>query len=166
MITLSVTPEIVRKMRPGQPILPSIVMQPGRTRAWEPCYAVALTGPFDVIYDPEGCPAMGRSLYLAAEVAAPLTAEAGVAHLALREAQGRPTCIHANLHRARANRAGADPRQPIIAIRRGRYAKPVYAFHVRVDGPGWLLACPDRMLPCSAKVFLAVPTGVVVTVIS
>ncbi|NTU83089.1 MAG: hypothetical protein HGA45_27590 [Chloroflexales bacterium] len=168
MITLAVTPEIVRKMRPGQVILPSIVMQPGRTRPWEPCYSVALPGPFEVIYDLEGCPIWGRSLYISAEAAAPIAAADGVAVLARLEAEGRPTYIHANLHRARANRkcAAAD-RQPIVAIRRGRYdRKPEYAFRVRVDGPGWLVACPDRALPCSAKVFLVVPAAIAVAVVN
>lgn len=162
MVTLTVLPQIVRTMRRGQPIPPAIVLRPGRRRPWEPCYSAALTGPVAVIYDPEGTAGNGRSLYLVAPTAEPISAAAGAAILAHQEAQGRPTFIHANIHRARANAAGASPRQPIIAIRHGRYGRPTYAMRVRVDGPCWLVACPDRMLPCSAKVFLIVPPGTAV----
>lgn len=164
MYVISVTPALVRRMRPGE-ILASIVIEPGMRRARDLCESAALEGPFEVRYHPDERLANGRSLSIHCPSVTAISAEAGAAQLAAAEASGRATYVHANTHRARANAAGQLPRVPIIAIRRGRYARPEYASRVRVNGPGWLVACPERMLPCSAKVYLVIPHGILVEAI-
>ncbi|NNJ12085.1 hypothetical protein EKD04_017280 [Chloroflexales bacterium ZM16-3] len=166
MYVLSVQPDVVRRMRPGD-IPPSIIASPSTSgrRPFDLCYSAELAGPFDVVYDPFVASHTRRSLCITVDAYTAITAAQAALEMARLEAAGRPAYVHANIHRARANAAGKEP-VPIIAIRRGRHAKPLYANHVRIAGPGWLIACPQRMLPCSAKVYLVIPAGTDVSVVA
>ncbi|MBX0330016.1 hypothetical protein K2Z83_20315 [Oscillochloris sp. ZM17-4] len=163
MHTIAVIPTVVRRMRPGD-IPPSIIVTPGTLprQAQELCYSAELRGPLEVRYHPDQV-INGRTLSIICPAFTAVTPDVAVAQMAALEAAGRLTYIHANQHRARANKAGQLV-VPIIAVRRGRYGRPTYAFRVCVEGAGWLVACPERMLPCSAKVYLAVPPEVIVSI--